>query len=706
MEAGTPTKEEAVAERLRAVFEMHTARRLKPKSPSQAQRAGAAASHMADSRANSGSSIRSKSGPNSPARSPPRSRAGSMLRRPSFTLGRKNGLTPLSPASPRERKHSHDSLPSAGPHSPSHARKDLRALGVSPAGKSSECLGLAGNSSSADVSRDRSADGHAAGHSGSSDDEKHVNGQANREALSPLHIPPRTSSVYCRDEERPTLSGEEDFVEPAAPHLAISIPSQRRWLGYWGRLLAGNDPRMSLYAFQPRPLKRFVRITRVWVERAGAADSSRDAMSAENLSIQLMRYDDRLADRLTAWERGARRRRAAFRLCDPGAIAPALPGADEETLEAAGLLNSTRAREKAHRREEQRWREAAEQQARRERLAQHGNEKGVGEWGIDVRAEAVRAREFWWDDDNEKDVALAAKESHGKIKKQVTSQLNYCALLREAGRERISDAGAAPALVSYEFDCSNPTFPPSPLSAVNSPYHASRSTVNLQAAASSLSLHPALGARTKSHGGLRGASEDLHAAGPRRSQSDDAGRAAAGGFTPQRQRSQTTSSHASPYANTPYSSRSPADSMRRLHSMAASDDEHGIIVDADREIGVKVLLGRTGATHAKLPDVAAACWAWLIPSFEDPYGHRPNQRRGPTEVRFSAAELDFRKSGVLAPGGDIRAIGLQWEWVETGRDSDDEDTADEPSSANTDSSLAEPADTSFGSTLTVPPRHI
>ena len=113
-------------------------------------------------------------------------------------------------------------------------------------------------------------------------------------------------------------------------------------------------------------------------------------------------------------------------------------------------------------------------------------------------------------------------------------------------------------------------------------------------------------------------------------------------------------------------------------SPASSDDHvpaaggaHGIIVDADRELAIKVLLGRTGAMHAKLPDIASAGWAWFIPAFEEPHAKpRPGQR---TRVRMGPNEIDFRKSGALAVGGEVRAIGVEFEWVTTGDDEEEEE---------------------------------
>ncbi len=50
------------------------------------------------------------------------------------------------------------------------------------------------------------------------------------------------------------------------PRYGVSIPSQRRWIGYWARVLALNDPRAVLRSHMPRE-RRQVTIVRISVDR-------------------------------------------------------------------------------------------------------------------------------------------------------------------------------------------------------------------------------------------------------------------------------------------------------------------------------------------------------------------------------------------------------------------------------------------------------
>ena len=47
----------------------------------------------------------------------------------------------------------------------------------------------------------------------------------------------------------------------------------------------------------------------------------------------------------------------------------------------------------------------------------------------------------------------------------------------------------------------------------------------------------------------------------------------------------------------------------------ADENVDGIIIDADREVQFKLLIGKTGTKHSLLPDVASLGYMWFIPSF-------------------------------------------------------------------------------------------
>jgi hypothetical protein len=50
-------------------------------------------------------------------------------------------------------------------------------------------------------------------------------------------------------------------MSPGAKRYGVSIASQRRWLGYWCRLLQGEDPRDSTLESKKRVVLEYVNVT-------------------------------------------------------------------------------------------------------------------------------------------------------------------------------------------------------------------------------------------------------------------------------------------------------------------------------------------------------------------------------------------------------------------------------------------------------------
>jgi hypothetical protein len=45
-------------------------------------------------------------------------------------------------------------------------------------------------------------------------------------------------------------------------------------------------------------------------------------------------------------------------------------------------------------------------------------------------------------------------------------------------------------------------------------------------------------------------------------------------------------------------------------------DTADTLLEVDREIQLKILIGKTGNKHSRLPDVASLGYIWLVPAFE------------------------------------------------------------------------------------------
>ncbi|CBQ68371.1 related to Phosphatidylinositol-3,4,5-trisphosphate 3-phosphatase PTEN [Sporisorium reilianum SRZ2] len=504
-----------ISQRLQTIFDLHTERRMKPTSHKKS----------------------------------------------SATLGRQRARSHAAVAGLRPSAHSTGAMNSAAASTLS-----LRALGAGPAGRSCDALHMSaaqsGEWSAASPSR-------LATHSRAST------------SVSYDFDEPYGHYRSAADESADSIAvnqNTEDHSSTKTQKMGVSIPSQRRWVGYWTRMLSGRDARLSMTSALRQP-RRLIRITRISVERHPAHTRTQTWLErlvphSDSLSVQLVRYQDALVDRLESWERHARRRARAFGQHDPSGLAGDL---DAEQQQQKQYLKTLR-------------RKASDLQCWDGAKFGEQHEGRIGNWGVCVNAEAERARAFDWRDDQ--------------------PQLDYFALMPESGERSVVEDK-----VKYTFEPrgEHEKERQSSTSSADSGYH---SSTNGHVAASNGSLRQKM---TRKASTLF-ASEDT-----------------------------------TPPSSTTYLPQS------ALHE--------GQILDADREVCVKVLVGRTGAKHAKLPDIASAGWCWFIPSFEDPdAGGAGMAREGArTQIRFEADEIDFRKQ----PLGLV-AIEVEWEWLSVGVDDHDE----------------------------------
>ncbi|GAA5937288.1 hypothetical protein JCM3775_001603 [Rhodotorula graminis] len=87
-------------------------------------------------------------------------------------------------------------------------------------------------------------------------------------------------------------------------------------------------------------------------------------------------------------------------------------------------------------------------------------------------------------------------------------------------------------------------------------------------------------------------------------------------------------------------------------SAAARDG--GIVLDAEREVQLRFLLGKTGDKHAKLSAMAALALTWFVPVFEVDGAEAGQQ----SKLVIKGKDLDFRK-----PFAGIDEIEIGWRWL-------------------------------------------
>lgn len=633
------------------------------------------------------------------------------------TLHRNSRLAFAIPASPSRRKAHLSSLSSdegrrrdtSSPFPvdprPRHLRSDTRlqdqrsALGITPLGKSSEALSrdsLRATSGSSTLSVTVSPSGSGGLASKNSSRQTSIDlatwGRKSIEALrfsSPYttSVRQRSSSALTsssdvvpdddddlarevrwpssnRGKQDPNPSRDDDACSTAATairpkRLGVSIASQRRWVGYWARMLNAEDARATMDYLQPSSSRRLVRITSISIlqdiklpdtDKKGTMQS---LAKLDSYHISLGRYQNSLVDKVEGWERGARRRARAFGMLDPGARAPEIfcgsgtpkaacdkghfdgipgiwsppscvPGEErwqakqrlQESMDGNEEQNTKSAvRLRSRRPSSADWRQCATfntSEGVRRRLAQHGNDVGVGEWGINVASEAERCRRFDWPDEHEEGPPHHDKDGSGRGFRFI-----------EWG-PKIKQS--TPELASSEDS-------PTPCTGIWHHFD--------------LSKRPQQSDESRDSGWASG----------------------------------TNALHSSSSPPTPPRSSSGEDVM--------TEDASGLLVSPDREFCVKVHLANKAFTL--FPDtVGPAGWVWFIPAFEDPssqcqgdtslrpalskagaQGKRRPVKGSRTIVEFNRDEIDFVKR--IA---GVKAIRVEWEWICSG-DSYEEDDDDD-----------------------------
>lgn len=405
----------------------------------------------------------------------------------------------------------------------------------------------------------------------------------------------------------------EDHSEGSRPRMGVSIPSQQRWVGYWTRILSGRDPRLSMTSPLRQP-RRQVRITRITLDRQSPGSSSKASHNlferlvpqSDAFSVQLVRYEDSLVDRLEHWERHARRRARAF-----GAHNPSAPAHDLDAEEQAQKQHLKTLRRKAS--DLKCW--------DGEKFGEQ-HEKKIGDWGVHTKAEAERARAFDWKDDQ--------------------PQLEYFSLIPETGpRQSVDKQGNL-------IDSSDSS-------------HNDAALLRYTFVPEGQDSKGRNASNSSAEGGIdSGYHSNNTASTTRESSREPSSSSGTSGYFPSESAAMPGAVDNSIDVITPPSAVS-------YESPVSTDLRVGQIIDADREICVKVLVGRTGKKHAKMPDITSAGWCWFIPSFEDPITgnhHAQSLAKGAkTQIRFESHEIDFRKQ----PLGLV-ALQVEWEWVHVGID--------------------------------------
>lgn len=437
--------------------------------------------------------------------------------------------------------------------------------------------------------------------------------------------------------------GEEESVVPPV-RLAVSIPSQRRFVGYWARILSGNDPRGDVTI----QTKRKIRILQIQVDRrinlTKGGEVPKNGGGA--LSIHLGRYDPDLENRLRGWETNARRRTRAFGFSDPSAATPDLPALKLEE-HGTDFRGPARKAEEENAYNEQ-WRHVERQNSGQKAYDLQLSGQGASFWGINVLAEQERARNFAWANSGHDD--LLDKNAQKEAAKRETD-INIFASVREQSRNTLEGSTTQAELrrqteqkatiVRHQFQLAKTHLtngvPVLPTWLNTSSAWQSRQSVDQQ--------------------------------GPRRfSSSNDTSPSGSSMWATALNDSQ----------NAPNLRVTPPTSIESNQNEEDSADENGeesneMILDADNAIQIKMLAGRSGASHAQLPDIASCGYVWFIPSFETPIGQMKKGQR--IKRTFTAQEIDFRKGKQVSKilGGEIRRLIVEWEWVEAEDDEEDED---------------------------------
>ncbi|GJN93238.1 hypothetical protein Rhopal_006285-T1 [Rhodotorula paludigena] len=97
----------------------------------------------------------------------------------------------------------------------------------------------------------------------------------------------------------------------------------------------------------------------------------------------------------------------------------------------------------------------------------------------------------------------------------------------------------------------------------------------------------------------------------------------------------------------------------REEAKRAVEADGGIVLDAEREAQLRVLVGKTGEKHGKLPVMASLALTWFIPVFEVATPSNDTAGSCRSKVVIQGKDLDFRK-----PFAGIEALEVGWRWLD------------------------------------------
>ncbi|CAO1630936.1 unnamed protein product [Sympodiomycopsis kandeliae] len=709
----------SIEDKLEAVFELHTSRRMKPSkqdknmnglsrgnrssatlTDSLPLQSGFAAStpHLPRTRVTSGDPVHSRVVSPTQSLRAPRSvapqrstlRPQSMANISSIFASSSGAASPMTTSAPRTPRLSfavaspsrdatlpRQSLaPSGSPRAISKRRSsslrtdsNLRPparLGLTPMGRSMDNLNdfsSVQNSSSREMSSNTWSSSNRSldiRRGVTSPGQSRMNLNANGPAYSMASLDETRGSMdlgagfldeFSMSQDNFSIMASSDANPRSKPRrYGVSIPSQRRWVGYWARVLSKTDARATLDYMTPTKPRRQIRIVRVSVlqktpdhgqlkesKRAAAKHNAKALAKLDSFAVSFGRYEDGYVDRLEKWERGARQRARAYGLCNPSARAPVLTfSKTPENLHKAPSCVPGEEAWKSRSRQPTAldWQKCADYntaEAARKRMAQHDNEEGVGEWGVDVLSEADRVRHFNWPDGHIHDADPKSK----KFK-----FIDWFAKLPE--KQRVFVDGEE-GIDSFDRGLDG----------------------QVSQDKSSRVWHHFEGDNLLSGSASNSTS-------------------AAGGQIPENSAATTSSSRKS-FQNTVR--RGLGLGKAEPSNSSGQEASAGFLVSPDRELCVR--LHSANKAFSILPDIAAAAgWIWFIPAFEDPVQPKTmdgqkHKNRGPrpgmrTVVRFDRHDIDFAKKVT-----GLEAVEVEWEWVDCGDEEmdDDEDETESVSEA-------------------------
>ncbi|GAA5900106.1 hypothetical protein JCM6882_002614 [Rhodosporidiobolus microsporus] len=340
-------------------------------------------------------------------------------------------------------------------------------------------------------------------------------------------------------------------MSPGAKTYGVSIASQRRWLGYFCRLLEKDDPRLPLSLNQPPPpvrriLLEYVTITGPGLQGAGKVLSG----GKDKMAVQVYRYKDSIAANL--------RRRELALASGTSSNVEDWDDKSEMFVSVGGLVESSSSRPASP------------------ALPQ----------GKTVTSAPVAA-------------SSSSSSSHFATTPEPSTTADDTASTASASTGSLPSAVLATPLSSASS--STPSLPPP---SATSAYATSSAPLD--------TLRPSRSRRLVPQTSFLPVAED-----PLRVE----------GGNPQRRSAQEAKEKAK--------------------------EEGGIVLDGDRDLQLRFLVGETGKKHGMLPTMAALALCWFIPAFES-----PPAGDGRAKLVVKAKELDF-----LKPFAGIEEIEVGWRWL-------------------------------------------